>query len=35
MTQLQIIDDKKKNYRKKYVISACNVITGLGDKDGI
>ena len=25
VAQLQIIDDKKKNYRKKSVISACNV----------
>ena len=25
MAKLQIIDDKKKNYRKKSVISACNV----------
>ena len=25
MAQLQIIDDKKKNYRKKSVISVCNV----------
>ena len=25
MAQLQIIDDKKKNYRKKSVISLCNV----------
>ena len=33
-TQSLLLSIRKKITEKKYVISACNVITGLGDKDG-